>query len=327
MKKKFLWDFRKCLSNQTTLTFLVKIIPKKIAVPNCSFYTVLPNCWVPNCPTTYYITSSSLQARLLDDPDITKKMIGNRPNTYTFTKVGMLKMFCKRVIAWILFENVFQALAESLLATEASGLPVRFFCICSPSYISHVCFLAFAQIDIFDNPSAYSAFHLDISHFWQYLSESVHMYFWTFLIYFAWSICGSFLNFIPNTHFLGVYHETKHSFCKFEGALSRMGWQFQWWDSLFSIDEVKVFRQWSDHLIPHSMHLKTNIVENMDMRQSKQALKLVEEDALEILSSTIYYSETLYNTLSHYVTLCHTLVHSVTPCNTVSHSVTLCNTL
>ena len=45
------------------------------------------------------------------------------------------------------------------------------------------------------------------------------------------------------------------------------------------------------------MHLKTNIVENMDMRQSKQALKLVEVDALEILSSTMYYSETLYNTL------------------------------
>ena len=89
---------------------------------------------VPNCPTTYYMTSSSLQARLLDHPDITKKMIGNRPNTYTFTKVGcillMLKMFCKRVIsikAWILFENIFQALAESLLATEASGLPVMLF--------------------------------------------------------------------------------------------------------------------------------------------------------------------------------------------------------
>lgn len=25
---------------------------------------------------------------LLDAPEITKKMIGNRPNTYTFTKVG-----------------------------------------------------------------------------------------------------------------------------------------------------------------------------------------------------------------------------------------------
>ena len=144
------------------------------------------------------------------------------------------------------------------------------FCICSPSYISHICFLAFAQFDIFDNPSAYSAFYLDISHFSQYLSESVQFYFCAFLISFAWSIRGSFFNFIPNTHFLGVYHETKHSFCKCEGALSRMGWQFQWWDSLFSIDEVKVFRQWSDHLIPHSMHLKTNIVENMDMRQSKK---------------------------------------------------------
>ena len=108
----------------------VKLYIFTILVPNCP----VPNCPVPNCPTTYYITPSSLQARLLDDPDITKKMIGNRPNTYTFTKVGrilvMLKMFCKRVIsiiAWILFENVFQALAESLLATEASGLPVRFF--------------------------------------------------------------------------------------------------------------------------------------------------------------------------------------------------------
>merc|ERR1711990_398204 len=39
---------------------------------------------------------------LLDAPDITKKMIGNRPNTYTFTK----------------------ALAESLLSTEATELPV-----------------------------------------------------------------------------------------------------------------------------------------------------------------------------------------------------------
>jgi len=39
---------------------------------------------------------------LLDAPEITKKMIGNRPNTYTFTK----------------------ALAESLLATEATELPV-----------------------------------------------------------------------------------------------------------------------------------------------------------------------------------------------------------
>jgi len=52
-----------------------------------------------------------MEARLLDHPDITKKMIGNRPNTYTFTK----------------------ALAESLLATEASGLPVS---IMRPSIVS-----------------------------------------------------------------------------------------------------------------------------------------------------------------------------------------------
>ena len=94
------------------------------------------------------------------------------------------------------------------------------------------------------------------------------------LLYFSHFVCWKHSWFLSQYHskhtFLGVYHETKHSFCKFEGALSRMGWQFQWWDSLFSIDEVKVFRQWSDHLIPHSMHLKTNIVENMDMRQSKK---------------------------------------------------------
>ena len=45
-------------------------------------------------------------------------------------------------------------------------------------------------------------------------------------------------------------------------------------ETLFSIDEVKVFRQRSDHLIPHSMHLKTKIVENMDMRQSKTSQEL-----------------------------------------------------
>lgn len=48
---------------------------------------------------------------LLDAPEITKKMIGNRPNTYTFTK----------------------ALAESLLATEATELPVA---IMRPSIVS-----------------------------------------------------------------------------------------------------------------------------------------------------------------------------------------------
>jgi len=48
---------------------------------------------------------------LLDAPDITKKMIGNRPNTYTFTK----------------------ALAESLLSTEATELPVA---IMRPSIVS-----------------------------------------------------------------------------------------------------------------------------------------------------------------------------------------------
>ena len=161
---------------------------------------------VPNCPTTYYITSSWLQARLLDHPDITKKMIGNRPNTYTFTKVGcillMLKMFCKRVISII---------ASILWCIPGAGwesschwgfrIAGEVFCICPPSYISHICFLAFPQIDISDNPSAYSAFYLDISHFWQYLSESVQMYFCTFVISFAWSIRGSFLSFIPNTFF------------------------------------------------------------------------------------------------------------------------------
>ena len=158
------------------------------------FTILVPNCPVPNCPTTYYITSSSLQARLLDHPDITKKMIGNRPNTYTFTKVEcilvILKMFCKRVIsiiAWILFENVFQALAESLLATEASGLPVRFFCICSPSYISSVCFLAFAQIDISDNPPGrrllLTPHFILIFHIFDNISQN--LYNCTFLISFA----------------------------------------------------------------------------------------------------------------------------------------------
>ena len=43
-------------------------------------------------------------------------MIGNRPNTYTYTKVGLYELQTVR--------TVLQALAESLLASESTGLPV-----------------------------------------------------------------------------------------------------------------------------------------------------------------------------------------------------------
>ena len=52
-------------------------------------------------------------------------------------------------------------------------------------------------------------------------------------------------------------------------------------------------------------------------RYSKQAQKLVQVDALEILCNTLQLS----------VTLCKTLLQSVTPYNTLQYSSMLCNTL
>ena len=56
-----------------------------------------------------------MDPEIINSPEVTRKMIGDRPNTYTFTKVRL----CDRAGLTGL-----QALAESLLAKESTGLPV-----------------------------------------------------------------------------------------------------------------------------------------------------------------------------------------------------------
>ena len=58
----------------------------------------------------------------LNDPQMTGKLIGNRPNTYTFTKVSFVEKKIN-VLPNCIFCN-WQALAESVLVEEAGNLPV-----------------------------------------------------------------------------------------------------------------------------------------------------------------------------------------------------------
>ena len=53
---------------------------------------------------------------IINSPEVTLKIIGDRPNTYTFTKVQVYDCRSDSISV--------QALAESLLANESVGLPV-----------------------------------------------------------------------------------------------------------------------------------------------------------------------------------------------------------
>ena len=53
---------------------------------------------------------------LLNSPEMTAQIIGNKPNTYTFTKVTL--------IACTMYYSFSQALGESALVTEGGCLPI-----------------------------------------------------------------------------------------------------------------------------------------------------------------------------------------------------------
>ena len=69
-----------------------------------------------------------MDSEKLDAPEMTKMMIGNRPNTYTFTKVEP-----KYKTVNPSYPCVVQALAEAVLHTEGAGLPLA---IIRPSIVT-----------------------------------------------------------------------------------------------------------------------------------------------------------------------------------------------
>ena len=69
-----------------------------------------------------------MDSEKLDGPEMTKIMIGNRPNTYTFTKVEP-----KYKTVNPSYPCFVQALAENVLQTEGAGLPLA---IIRPSIVT-----------------------------------------------------------------------------------------------------------------------------------------------------------------------------------------------
>ena len=74
---------------------------------------------------------NTLPPSTLDCPDVTKKILGDRPNTYTFTKVkGSTRFFVAKHDDFHLY--FFKAMAEQLVQDEGGGLPI---CIVRPSIV------------------------------------------------------------------------------------------------------------------------------------------------------------------------------------------------